>query len=218
MRKIVLTIAALSAVLTPSLAGAQITRNELTETFRQTEGVRQSIFNRSAVNQIQPQLFKIAAPREFIQQLPRNWQGSFSYEDSSKTRYPLKLTITSYSIREKILSFRADLDYGQGTTRLNGFIDAQSGQVEMFDEDIELGVSKRLGGVSGKFVGFISSAFERDPALVSPQADASSSDFYWFPNQISQPSGVMTLKPVEAVGTSKAQPARNAVPNRSLTR
>jgi hypothetical protein len=212
MKHFLLTTAALTLALMPLPGRTQMASNELSATFER------SIFNRSAVLMPQPQSFKIAAPEEFIRTLPRTWKGTFVYENDTNTRYPLTLTITGYSIREKILSFQGDLDYGQGQTRLNGFIDAQSGQIEMFDQDIELGVSKRLGGVSGSFVGFLGGAFEREPTLVvgGNQTNPRTASFYWFPNQISQPSGVMTLLPVEATGVNPA--ARPTVPSKPLSR
>lgn len=147
----------------------------------------QSIFNRDAFQQVTPDLQPWAPPQVLLDRLPRSWQGSFTYESAGQApRFPATLQITGYSIAGRILSFEGNLNWSNDRqAEVFGYIDSQTGQVEFAERQA---VGPNVGSFpGGTFIGFL--------ALPDEQRIPGEAFFYWVPNSIVQPTGILAIQP-----------------------
>ncbi|ABB56607.1 hypothetical protein [Synechococcus elongatus] len=151
----------------------------------------QSIFNRDAFfNRVTPELAPWASPQVLLERLPRQWKGNFNYEGSTQAQnYPTGLQVTGYSISGRVLSFSGLLNWGSDRqSDVFGYIDSQTGQIEFYERQ-NLGPTAASSS-GGGFIGFL--------ALPDEQRIPGEALFYWVPNSIIQPTGVLAIKPAPA--------------------
>ncbi|WP_338438829.1 hypothetical protein [Synechococcus elongatus] len=156
----------------------------------------QSIFNRDAFfNRVTPELSPWASPQVLLERLPRNWQGDFTYEGATQAQnYPTGLQVTGYSISGRVLSFAGLLNWGgDRQSEVFGYIDSQTGQIEFYERQ-NVGPTAE-SGAGGSFIGFL--------ALPDEQRIPGQALFYWVPNSIIQPTGILAIKPATGAGINR---------------